>query len=142
MDIVNNYDIDGIVFDDYFYPYPNSSVSFSGITNEDATTFSSESRGFTNLADWRRDNVNLFVANVNVAIKASKPYVKFGISPFGIWKNNTPSGIIGMDAYSQIYCDATAWLQAGTIDYLSPQLYWEFGGHKITEHFYHGGEHS
>lgn len=128
LEIVNNYDVDGIVFDDYFYPYPNSSVSFVGITTEDASTYASESRGFTNLQNWRRDNVNIFVASINSAIKLAKPYVKFGISPFGIWKNGVPTGIIGMDAYNEIYCDATAWLNAETVDFLSPQLYWPFGG--------------
>ncbi len=130
MDIVNNYDVDGIIFDDYFYPYPNSGAGFSGISNEDASTYANEGRGIGNVKDWRRDNVNLLISNVNTAIKAAKPYVKFGISPFGIWKNGTPAGIIGMDAYSEIYCDATAWLTAETIDYLSPQLYWQFGGNQ------------
>lgn len=128
LEIVNNYDVDGIVFDDYFYPYPNSSVSFVGITTEDASTFASESRGFTNLQNWRRDNVNVFVSGINTLIKSAKPYVKFGISPFGIWKNGVPTGIIGMDAYNEIYCDATAWLSAQTVDFVSPQLYWPFGG--------------
>ncbi len=128
MEIVNNYDIDGVVFDDYFYPYPNSGAGFTGITTEDAATFASESRGFSNIGDWRRDNVNIFIDAVNNAIKAVKPYVKFGVSPFGIWKNGTPSGITGMDAYSVIYCDAVAWLNNESVDFISPQLYWEIGG--------------
>jgi uncharacterized lipoprotein YddW (UPF0748 family) len=121
MDVVRNYDIDGVHFDDYFYPY-------SGTTTEDQATFSANSRGFTNIADWRRDNVNIFVKQVRDSIQATKPHVKFGISPFGIWKSGTPAGISGLSAYDVIYCDATAWLQAGTVDYVTPQLYWRFGG--------------
>lgn len=124
LDIVNNYDIDGIHFDDYFYPYsPNQ------ITTEDAQTFSDYPRGFTNIGDWRRDNVNILIEAINNAIlSSSKPYVKFGISPFGIWKSGTPTGITGTSAYNSIYCDAIAWLQNGSIDYLMPQLYWKISG--------------
>jgi len=123
MDIVRRYDIDGIHFDDYFYPYP-----VSGVTFNDAATFSAYNRGFTNLADWRRDNVNLLVKMVYDSIQAAKPWVKFGISPFGIWKSGYPSGITGMSAYSDIYCDALAWLNQKTVDYITPQLYWQIGG--------------
>lgn len=121
MDVVSRYDVDGVHFDDYFYPY-------EGISNEDAATFSTYPRGFTNIADWRRDNVNLLVKQVYDSIQAVKPYVKFGISPFGIWKNGVPAGIIGMSAYSDIYCDAVAWLNAQTVDYITPQCYWAIGG--------------
>lgn len=127
-DIVTRYDVDGIIFDDYFYPYPNSGAGFTGITTEDASTFASEPRGFTNISNWRRDNVNLLIQTVNTTIKGIKPFVKFGVSPFGIWKNGVPSGIVGLDAYSAIYCDALAWLTAQTVDYISPQLYWPHGG--------------
>jgi uncharacterized lipoprotein YddW (UPF0748 family) len=121
MDVVRNYEIDGIHFDDYFYPY-------SGTTTQDQATFSANSRGFTDIAAWRRDNVNLFVKMVRDSINALKPFVKFGISPFGIWKSGVPAGISGLSAYDDIYCDATAWLQAGNVDYVAPQLYWKFGG--------------
>ena len=123
MDVVNRYDVDGVHFDDYFYPYPPNQIS-----NQDAATFSTYSRGFANIGDWRRDNVNLFVKMIHDSIQAVKPFVKFGISPFGIWKNGVPSGITGLDAYNTIYCDALAWLKQQTIDYLTPQLYWPFGG--------------
>jgi uncharacterized lipoprotein YddW (UPF0748 family) len=123
MDVVRRYDVDGIHFDDYFYPYPPNQIS-----NQDDATFANYSRGFTNRGDWRRDNVNLLVKMVHDSIQAVKPYVKFGISPFGIWKNGVPSGITGLDAYNTIYCDAVAWLQQQMIDYLTPQLYWPFGG--------------
>ena len=121
MDVVRNYDVDGVHFDDYFYPY-------SGMLLEDDATFQNYSRGFTSRSDWRRDNVNLLMQMVNDSIHAAKPHVKFGVSPFGIWKNGVPSGIVGMDAYSQIYCDAIAWLQDGSVDYLTPQCYWKIGG--------------
>lgn len=121
MDVVNRYDIDGVHMDDYFYPY-------SGITTEDQTTFTAESRGFTNIGDWRRDNVNLLIEAIYDSIKTVKPHVKLGMSPFGIWKNGVPSGISGFDAYSTIYCDAVTWLDGQYIDYLTPQLYWPFGG--------------
>jgi uncharacterized lipoprotein YddW (UPF0748 family) len=128
MDVVNRYDIDGVHFDDYFYPYPNRDKAFIGITTEDNATFAAYPRGFTDQGAWRRDNVNLLVAMVYDSIQIVKPHVKFGISPFGIWKNNVPSGIIGLDTYNDIYCDALAWLSAQTVDYLTPQLYWPFGG--------------
>ncbi|TAE25378.1 MAG: T9SS C-terminal target domain-containing protein [Candidatus Kapaibacterium sp.] len=121
MDVVRRYDIDGVHFDDYFYPY-------EGTTTQDASTFAQHSRGITNIADWRRDNVNIFVKAVSDSIRAAKKHVKFGISPFGIWRSGTPQGTTGLDAYSVIYCDALAWLQAGTVDYVIPQLYWKFGG--------------
>jgi uncharacterized lipoprotein YddW (UPF0748 family) len=118
-DAADRYDIDGVHFDDYFYPYPPNQI-----TDEDLDTFEMYSRGFTDIGDWRRDNVNLLVASVQDTIQAVNPEVVFGISPFGIWKNNVPPGIRGLDAYSVIYADATAWLDAGTVDYLAPQLYW------------------
>jgi len=121
MDIVRNYDIDGLHFDDYFYPY-------AGMRGEDSATFARFPRGFTNVGDWRRDNVNLTIKMVFDSIRAVKPFVKFGVSPFGIWRNGVPQGIVGLDAFNVIFCDPLAWLQAGTVDYLMPQLYWGFGG--------------
>ncbi len=128
MDVVRRYDIDGVHFDDYFYPYPNGGVGFSGITNQDDATFAAEGRGFTNRGDWRRDNVNLFIKQVGDSIRAVKPHVKYGVSPFGIWKPGVPSGTTGLDAYNTIYADGVAWLRAQSIDYITPQLYWAFGG--------------
>ncbi len=123
MDVVTRYDVDGVHFDDYFYPYPPNNI-----TNEDDDTFARYSNGFTNRGDWRRNNVNLLIKMVHEAIDSVKPWVKFGISPFGIWRPGNPPGISGLDAYSSIYCDALAWLNAQTIDYLTPQLYWVIGG--------------
>ncbi|MCL4511682.1 MAG: family 10 glycosylhydrolase [Bacteroidetes bacterium] len=121
MDVVRRYDIDGVHFDDYFYPY-------EGITTQDTAAFRLYNRGFTDIGDWRRDNVNLFVKEVHDSIQAVKPWVKFGISPFGIWKSGVPSGTSGLDAYSVLYADAMTWLQRKTVDYLAPQLYWPNGG--------------
>ena len=121
-DIARRYDVDGLHYDDYFYPYPAS--GFSGISGEDDATFAAHSRGFTDRGDWRRDNVNLLVAQIQDSLQAVRPEVVHGVSPFGIWKNGTPSGITGLDAYSVVYADAVAWLDAQDIDYLAPQLYW------------------
>ena len=122
-DIVTRYDVDGIHFDDYFYPY-------SGITTQDAATFSANSRGITDVGDWRRDNINLLVEQVYKAIAKTRSHVKFGISPFGIWKSGVPAGISGLSGYSAIYADALAWLNAKTVDYITPQLYWRYGGNQ------------
>lgn len=122
-DVVRRYDIDGVHFDDYFYPYPPNQI-----TNQDDATFTEHNRGFTNIGEWRRDNVNLLIEAVHDSINAIKPHVTFGISPFGIWKNGVPSGIVGLDAYNVIFADAVAWLDSETIDYVVPQLYWPFGG--------------
>ncbi len=120
MDVVRRYDVDAIHFDDYFY--------LSGITNEDAETFANYNRGFTDLGDWRRDNVHELLRGIYAAIQEEDPYVKFGQSPRGIWRNNVPEGIFGSDNYSSIYCDAVTWLDEQIIDYLAPQLYWQFDG--------------
>ncbi|MCF7809256.1 MAG: family 10 glycosylhydrolase [Candidatus Marinimicrobia bacterium] len=121
MDVVNRYDIDGVHMDDYFYPY-------AGMSNEDAAEFAADPRGIANIDDWRRDNINSFVEALYDSIKSQKPWVKLGISPFGIWKSGTPTGINGLSSYSAIYCDPMAWLAGGYIDYVNPQLYWPFGG--------------
>ncbi|GAA4838554.1 hypothetical protein GCM10023331_24730 [Algivirga pacifica] len=125
-DIVSRYDVDGIHFDDYFYPY-------EGMTDtKDASAFASYNPNNLSRADWRRDNVNQLISMVYAKIQevntAQNKGIVFGVSPFGIWKSGVPSGISGMSAYDVIYADALAWLQAGDIDYLTPQLYWDFGG--------------
>lgn len=128
-DILRRYDVDGIHMDDYFYPYPPDNMTANATNNKkDSATYANEARGFSDLSSWRRDNINLLIKQMNDSIIAIKPYVKFGMSPFGIWKNGVPTGIIGMDAYGTIYCDAVSWLQQKTVDYLTPQLYWPFGG--------------
>ncbi|MBO3747688.1 family 10 glycosylhydrolase [Streptosporangiaceae bacterium NEAU-GS5] len=124
-DVVSRYDVDGVHFDDYFYPYPGKGTKFA-----DSAAFKAFGKGMS-LGDWRRDNVNKLIAQVSAAVHATKPYVKFGISPFGIWRNKSedPSGSAtsGMSAYSAIYADAKAWIKARTVDYVIPQLYWPRG---------------
>lgn len=129
MDIVRRYEVDGIHFDDYFYPYPPDHVTASN-NSPDRETFQQERRGFTNILDWRRDNVNLLIEQIADSLRTFNSDLKFGISPFGIWKNGVPRGIIGLDAYNVIFADATAWIKSKTIDYLVPQLYWPFGGNQ------------
>ncbi|PID59439.1 MAG: hypothetical protein CR986_06090 [Ignavibacteriae bacterium] len=123
MDVVNRYDVNGIHFDDYFYPYPPNKIS-----GEDYQTFNADPRGFLDINDWRRDNVNELLRMIYDSIQVAKPEVKFGMSPFGIYKNGVPKGTYGLDAYSTIYCDPVAWLNEKIIDYITPQLYWAFGG--------------
>ncbi|MBC5991912.1 family 10 glycosylhydrolase [Pontibacter cellulosilyticus] len=126
QEIAENYAVDGIHFDDYFYPYPEN--NFTGITTEDSQTYSQFGTGFTSIGDWRRHNINETIRLANEAVKNARPTARFGVSPFGIWKNGTPTGITGMDAYSAIYADALNWLENQYVDYLSPQLYWAIGG--------------
>jgi uncharacterized lipoprotein YddW (UPF0748 family) len=116
-DVVRRYDVDAIHFDDYFY--------FEGIANEDAAEYQQYGAG-QNLGDWRRGNVNRLVAQVNDSIRAIRPSVKFGISPSGI-RRNADANTRGFESYSQIYADGLAWLQAKTIDYIVPQVYWYIG---------------
>jgi uncharacterized lipoprotein YddW (UPF0748 family) len=122
-DVVKRYDVDGVHFDDYFYP---SAINDQNSIDDDE--FNADPRGIASKADWRRDNVNLLMKQVRDSVKAYKPYVKFGVSPPGIYKNGVPSGIIGRSNYDVIYCDPIAWLRDGSIDYLNPQMYWEIGG--------------
>lgn len=124
-DIANRYDVDGVHFDDYFYP--------SAITSEDAATYAANNpNGIPNIQDWRRDNVNRMIGMVYDTIQqinaATGRNIIFGVSPFGIWKSGTPSGITGQSSFSALYCDPIAWLQAGKVDYLAPQLYWKITG--------------
>ncbi len=123
MDIARRYDVDGIHMDDYFYPYPPNHIS-----QQDIETFQTQNRGFSSIQAWRRDNVNLLVAQISDSLSNFNPELKWGISPFGIWKSGVPSGIVGLNAYETIFADATAWIQSQTVDYLVPQLYWPFGG--------------
>jgi uncharacterized lipoprotein YddW (UPF0748 family) len=122
-DVLTRYDIDGIHFDDYFYPYGPK------VSSEDSLTFLNYSRGFTNIDDWRRDNINLLMKELYEIIKEEKPYVKFGISPFGIVRNEY-AGTNGFNSYDVIYCDPLNWLQNKIVDYITPQVYWEIGHEK------------
>lgn len=121
-DIVSRYDVDGIHFDDYFYPYPVKGVKFA-----DATTFKKYGKG-KSLADWRRSNVDNLIRDVHQAIAGIKPWVVFGVSPFGIWRNKTtdPAGsdTRGLQNYDDLYADVLLWARNGWIDYQLPQIYW------------------
>lgn len=122
-DVVTRYDVDGVHFDDYFYPYPPNQI-----VSEDYATYQEYGGAFSSLAEWRTDNVNTLVRGVWEMIQAEAPDVKFGISPFGIWKNGVPYGIQGLDAANVLFADAVQWMDNGWLDYLTPQLYWPFGG--------------
>ncbi|WP_431609994.1 glycoside hydrolase family 10 protein [Chryseobacterium sp. 'Rf worker isolate 10'] len=122
-DIVKRYDIDAVHFDDYFYPYATYN---KGADFPDNATWNAyvSSGGTLSRADWRRDNVNKFVERIYKEIHAEKNNVRFGISPFGIWKPGYPAGVVGSSQYDELYADAKLWLNKGWVDYFSPQLYW------------------
>lgn len=126
IDLVTRYDLDGLHMDDYFYPYPVSGVAFP-----DDPVYNEYLQNGGTLAkdDWRRDNVNKLVERLNVGIHQVKPWVKFSISPFGIYRpcheEGMPCSITGLDQYSAIYSDPKLWLQNGWVDVLQPQLYWK-----------------
>lgn len=126
MEIVRNYDVDGIHFDDYFYPY-DSYNDGKDFPDDKSWAQYKGNGGKLKRADWRRDGVNQFIQNVYQSIKKEKPHVKFGISPFGIWRPGYPESIQGYDQYDKLYADAKLWLNNGWIDYFTPQLYWEIG---------------
>lgn len=125
LDVVKGYDIDGIHFDDYFYPYP-----VSGQTIKDANTFAQHPNGFTNVNDWRRNNVDLLIEQLDDSIHHYKKHVKFGISPFGIWRNlredSLGSATNGLSNYSELYADSRKWVKEGWVDYINPQVYFSF----------------
>lgn len=123
-DIVSRYDVDAIHMDDYFYPYKIPGKEFP-----DQASYIKDTRGL-NKEDWRRSNVDSIILHIATAIKETKPWVKFGISPFGVWRNNDkdPEGSptkAGVTNYDDLYADILLWLRKGWIDYVAPQLYWE-----------------
>ncbi len=125
LNVVKNYDIDGVHFDDYFYPY-----GVKGEVINDSQAFKEHPNGFTHIADWRRNNVDLLIKMVSDSIYHHKSHVKFGISPFGIWQNKrqSPEGseTNGGDSYHGLYADSRKWGKEGWIDYINPQIYWSF----------------
>lgn len=125
-ELVTNYDIQAIHMDDYFYPYP-----IKGVALPDSACFAAHPRGYTNIEDWRRHNVDLAIQDIHETIQRIKPNVEFGISPFGIWRNkqNDPRGseTNGLQNYDALYADILLWMEKGWIDYVVPQLYWEIG---------------
>ncbi|WP_030435430.1 glycoside hydrolase family 10 protein [Actinoplanes subtropicus] len=125
LEAVQKYDIDGVHFDDFFYPYPQNGQDFP-----DDASYARYGHGEAR-AQWRRDNVDTLVREMDQRIKQLKPWVKFGISPFGIWRNKAtdPAGSDsrGLEAYDDIYADTRKWVQQGWLDYIVPQLYWNIG---------------
>lgn len=133
-DIVRRYDVDGIHMDDYFYPYP-----VAGMTIPDQATYITHKNGIDNVDDWRRYNVNLFMEMMHDSIRAVKPWVKFGVSPFGIYHNVQPGSNVpgsntrGLQNYDNLYADVLYWINKGWVDYNIPQIYWEIG-HKAADY--------
>jgi uncharacterized lipoprotein YddW (UPF0748 family) len=122
-DIVYRYNIDGVHIDDYFYPYPlkQGRATFP----DDITWRRYGAKSGLSRADWRRENINDFVRTLYRTVKALKPSLRVGISPFGIWRSGVPPTTkAGLDAYSQLFADSRKWLAEGWCDYLAPQLYW------------------
>jgi uncharacterized lipoprotein YddW (UPF0748 family) len=128
METVKHYDLDAVHFDDYFYPYRIADLEFP-----DSCSYQTYGAGaFANRDDWRRSNVDLFVRQLSKRIKAEKPHLKFGISPFGVWRNidkdSTGSHTrAGQTNYDDLFADVLKWLREGWIDYITPQLYWHIG---------------
>ncbi len=133
-DIVRRYDVDGLHIDDYFYPYPAA-----GQKIPDEETFRRYHNGFADVEDWRRYNVNVFIQALNDSIHNVKPWVKFGVSPFGIYHNAKSGSTIpgsntgGLQNYDDLYADILYWVDKGWLDYLVPQIYWEIG-HKTADY--------
>lgn len=125
-DVVSRYELDGIHFDDYFYPYESFN---NGADFPDDVSWQRyrENSGRLDRGDWRRQRINMFVESVYRTIRRLKPAMVFGISPFGIWRPENPPGIRGKDTYSVLYADSRLWLNNGWVDYFSPQLYWPIG---------------
>lgn len=126
-DILERYDVDGLHIDDYFYPYP-----VSGVEIPDMQYYMADNRGFKNIEDWRRDNVNCFIQTLYNTIHTTKPWVKFGVSPFGIYRNKKSDPLNGSETnglqnYDQLYADVLLWVNNGWVDYCVPQIYWEMG---------------
>ena len=128
LEVVKNYDIDAVHFDDYFYPYPDSKKR----DFPDQKSFNKYGGGYKHKADWRRYNINAMIKDISIAIKNTKENVRFGISPFGVWRNasDTPKGSdtkAYIRSYDTLYADTRYWAYVGWIDYIVPQIYWNIG---------------
>lgn len=133
LDVVKRYDIDAVHFDDYFYPYRIAKVEFP-----DYKSYAKYGTNFPNKDDWRRNNVNVLIETLSKKIKQEKSWVKFGISPFGVWRNASkdPEGSMtngGQTNYDDLFADVLLWMKKGWIDYILPQLYWE-RGHRAADY--------
>ncbi|MFD1662178.1 glycoside hydrolase family 10 protein [Streptomyces caeni] len=127
LDAVRRYPVDGVHFDDYFYPYPVAGQSF-----DDDAAYAAHGGGFSSRAAWRRNNIDLLVRETAARIRQVRPTARFGISPFGVWRNATtdPRGSdtrAGVQTYDDLYADTRAWVRSGWLDYICPQLYWNIG---------------
>lgn len=127
LDAVRRYDIDAVHWDDYFYPYPVAGQTFA-----DGDTYAKYGAGFPDKAAWRRANTDKLVHETAERIKAVKPAVRFGISPFGVWRNASADPLgsrtaAGVQTYDDLYADTRGWIKKGWIDYICPQLYWNIG---------------
>lgn len=126
LDAVKKYDIDAVHFDDYFYPYPIGTTPYP-----DADTYAEYGTGFDSIEDWRLDNINKLVLEMDQRVHELKPWLKFGISPFGIWKNASTdplgSDTNGTQSYYAISADTRRWVKEGWVDYINPQIYWQIG---------------
>jgi uncharacterized lipoprotein YddW (UPF0748 family) len=141
LDVARRYDVDGIHLDDYFYPY-RESRTYTRRVKKKRVRMSEEipfpdarswkrygvTQGFADRDAWRRANIDDFVRSLYTGVKAIKPTMIVGISPFGIWRPGSPSGVTGLDSFSEIYADSRRWLSQGWVDYLAPQLYWQVDG--------------
>lgn len=131
-DIVSRYDVDAIHMDDYFYPYPAKGEDFP-----DDASYARYGGGFTNKADWRRSNVNVLIKKIHETVREIKPWVKFGISPFGIYRNESSdplgSKTKGLQNYDDLYADVLLWAREGWVDYNIPQVYWQIG-HPVADY--------
>jgi uncharacterized lipoprotein YddW (UPF0748 family) len=132
LDVVKRYDVDGVHLDDYFYPYKEKDADERIIPFPDDDTWEKYQKdgGKLKRDDWRRDAVNKFVERMYRDVKAAKPWVKVGISPFGIWRPGNPPGIAGFDQFAELYADARYWFNEGWVDYFTPQLYWAIAQEK------------
>ena len=132
-EIVENYEVDAVIFDDYFYPYLEYETDGDGnrvlAVFDDAETFAKYGEEGVPLDDFRRANVNELVRRVHETVRSIDPECRFGVACFGIWRNddgeNGGSFTSGLESYSEIYCDPLAWINAGSVDFLAPQIYWE-----------------
>ncbi|MEP6990448.1 MAG: family 10 glycosylhydrolase [bacterium] len=126
LDVVKRYDVDGIHIDDYFYPYPEMGRDSQPVPFPDSSSYAAYTRkgGRLGRDDWRRHNVDTLIQQMYMRTKAIKPWVKVGISPFGIWRPGYPVQVKGFDSYEKLYGDSRRWLREGWSDYFTPQLYW------------------
>ncbi|MET9255966.1 family 10 glycosylhydrolase [Streptomyces sp. NPDC003717] len=127
VDAVERYEVDGLHFDDYFYPYPVAGQSFA-----DAGTFAAHGKDHATKTDWRRANVDLLVRETAERVRSVRPTARFGVSPFGVWRNAADDARgsdtrAGVRTYDDLYADTRKWVREGWLDYVVPQLYWSIG---------------